>query len=115
MKRLLGFAIMVTFLCVPAFAAKNSQTVKLPASVTVGSIQVPAGDCKVTWTGSGTSAQVTLSENGKTLVTVPAKVVEQKHNLNGVTTQVEGSTEVLQTINLSNVSLVLGNQPGAGQ
>jgi hypothetical protein len=115
MKRFFGFAMILAFLSVPVFAANNSQTVKIPAAVKVGSTQIPAGDCKVTWTSSGSNVQVSLIEKGKTLVTVPAKIVEQKHNLNGITTNTEGGAEVLVTINLSNISLVLGSEPVSGQ
>lgn len=107
MKRLFGFLFVCTLVAVPALAAKNSQTVTLPAAVQVGSTVLPAGDYKVTWTGSANSAQVTLAKKGVTPVTVPAKVVEQKNNHSGVSTSTEGGKEVLQTILLNNVSLVL--------
>jgi hypothetical protein len=107
--------MLLALLSVPAFAAKNSQTVNLAAAVTVGSTQIPAGDCKVTWTGTGADAQVSLLRDGKTLVTVPAKVVDQKHDNNGVTTNTQGGANVLVTINLAKVSLVLGSEPVSGQ
>jgi hypothetical protein len=49
------------------------------------------------------------------LVTVPAKVVDQKHDNNGVTTNTQGGANVLVTINLAKVSLVLGSEPVSGQ
>ena len=115
MKRFFGFAMLLALLSVPAFAAKNSQTVNLAEAVTIGSTQIPAGDCKVTWTGTGADAQVSLLRDGKTLVTVPAKVVDQKHDNNGVTTNTQGGANVLVTINLAKVSLVLGSEPVSGQ
>lgn len=115
MKRFFGFAMLVAMLCVPAFAAKNSQTVNLPETVKVGSTQIPAGDYKVTWTGSASDTQVSLARNGKTVITVPAKLVAEKHNFNGVTTRTTASGEILQTIDLGNVSLVLGSEPVSGQ
>jgi hypothetical protein len=115
MKRFFGFAMIVALLSVPAFAAKNSQTVKLATIVTVGSTQIPAGDCKVTWTVSGSSAQVTLAENGKILVTVPAKVVDQRNDSISVATNSTNGSNVLMTINLDKVSLVLGSGPVSGQ
>jgi len=42
-------------------------------------------------------------------------VIEQKNNLKGVTTNTTGGVEVLLTINLDNVSLVLGSEPVSGQ
>jgi hypothetical protein len=107
MKRIFGFALVCTILSIPALAATNSQTVNLPSAVQVGQTQLPAGDYKVTWTGTGDSAQVTLAKKGVQPVTVPAKVVGQKHDHTGVTTNSNGDKEVLQVILLSNVSLVL--------
>ena len=107
MKRLFGFVFVCTLLAVPAFAATKSQTVQLPTAVQVGSTVLPAGDYKVTWTGTGTSAQVTLAAKGLATVTVPAKVVEQQNNHSGISTSTQGGKEVLQTILLSNVNLVL--------
>jgi len=115
MKRFFGFALLLVLFSVPAFAARNSQTVNLSENVKVGSTQIPAGTYKVTWTGSGSDAQVTLAQGGKTFVTVPAKVVEEKHNLSGFTVNTRDGVGVLETIELNNVSLVLEGSPTSGQ
>ena len=107
MKQIFGFVLACAILSMPALAASNAQTVNLPSAVQVGSSQLPAGDYKVTWTGSGDSAQVTLAKKGVQPVTAPAKVVEQKHDHTGVTTKSNGDKVVLQVILLSKVSLVL--------
>jgi hypothetical protein len=114
MKRFFGFALILALFSIPALASK-SETVTLPGTVKVGSTQLPAGDYKASWTGTGSSVQVTLTRNGKTVVTVPAKLVEEKHNLNGVTTNTQGGVDFLQTIQLNHVSLVLENAPTTGQ
>jgi hypothetical protein len=107
MKRIFGFVLACTLLSIPALAASNSQTVNLPSAVQVGSTQLPAGDYKVTWTGTSDSAQVTFTKKGVPPVTVPAKVVKQKHDHTGVTTNTNGDKDVLQVILLDSVSLVL--------
>ena len=106
MKRFLGFIFVCTLLAVPAFAAKNSQTVTIPDAVQVGSTVLPAGDYKVSWIASGATAQVTLAKKGITPVTVSAQVVEQKNSHSGVSINTEGGKGVLKTILLSNVNLV---------
>jgi hypothetical protein len=114
MKRLLGYALVLALATAPAFAAKNSQSVTLADSVKVGSTEIPAGDVKVTWTGSGDSVQVTLAENGKT-VTIPAKLVEEKHSHRGyVVSRTNGSAQ-LESIQLSNVSLQFETPSASGQ
>ncbi len=107
MKRLFEFALVCTLLTVPALAANKSQTVTVPVAVHVGSTVLPAGDYKVTWTATGSSAKVTLASKGVISVTVPAKVVEQKNGHPGVSTSTQGGQQVLETILLNNVNLVL--------
>jgi hypothetical protein len=107
MKRYFSYAVLLVLLSVPAFAGSNSQSISIPSAVTVGSVQLPAGDYKVNWTGAGPDVQVTLTRNGKSVVTTSAKVVAERNTYIGVGTQAQGSVNVLQTIQLSNVSLVL--------
>lgn len=115
MKRLFGYALMLTLTAAPAFAAKNSQSLNFSEAVKVGSTQIPAGDCKVTWTGTGDNIQVTLTENGKSIATFPAKLVEEKHNHKGYVVSRASGTDQLQTIQLSDVSLQLVGATASGQ
>jgi len=114
MKRFFGIAMIAALLSAPAFAA-NSQTVNIPGTVSVGSTQLPAGDYKVSWTGSGPNVQVTFTQDKKTIATVQANAVEQKNDRKGVTTNTQGGVSVLQSIQLSSVSLVLQAAASSGQ
>jgi hypothetical protein len=107
MKRFIGFAIVCTLLSVSALAASNSQTIKFADAVQVGSTVLPAGDYKVSWTGTGASAKVTLEKKGIPSVTVPATVVEQKNNHTGISTDSQSGKAVLKSIILKNASLNL--------
>jgi hypothetical protein len=115
MKRFLTYAMVAALVSVPAFAAKNSQSITLPETVKVGSAQLAAGDCKVSWTGTGDSVQVTFEQRGKAPVTVAAKLITEKHNNNGVLTNSQGGVDLLESIQLSNVSLVLQPSQVSGQ
>lgn len=114
MKRVFGYALVLALAAAPAFAAKNSQSVTLADAVKVGSTQIPAGDVKVTWTGTGDNVQVTLVENGKT-VTVPAKLVQEKHDHKGYVVNRASGAEQLESIQLSNVSLQFESPTASGQ
>lgn len=114
MKRLFGYALLLALAAAPALAAKNSQSVSFAQSVKVGSTEIPAGDVKVTWTGSGDSVQVTLAVNGKT-ITVPAKLVAEKHDHKGYVVSRANGADQLQTIQFSNVSLQLEGPSASGQ
>jgi len=114
MKRFLGYAAMLALLSVPAFAAKNSENITLSSPVTVGTTQLPAASYKVTWTGTGTNTQVTLA-HGKSVFTLPAKVVEQKNGQSSVLTQTKDGANILEGINLSKVSVTFTSAPSSGQ
>jgi hypothetical protein len=114
MKRLFGYALVLALAAAPAFAAKNSQSVTLAQSVKVGSTEIPAGDVKVSWTGTGDSVQVTLAENGKT-VTIPAKLIQEKNSHKGYTVSRTSGSDQLEAIQLSNISLQLENPTASGR
>ncbi|HKF47631.1 MAG TPA: hypothetical protein VKB38_09770 [Terracidiphilus sp.] len=118
MKRFFGFAVMLALLSGPAFAAKNSQTVQLPETVSVAGTQLPAGEYKVSWTGTGSNVQVTLKQtdtrNGAT-ANFSAKLVQQNHDRAVLTINSEGGVKTLESIDLNHVSLVLSGSPASGQ
>jgi hypothetical protein len=115
MKRFFGFALIVGLLSIPAFAAKNSQSLNLATTVKVGSTSLPAGDYKVTWTGTGSSVQVTIAHKGGATVTVPAKLVDAKNGHVGVITDGANGSATLQTIELDNFNLVLTGATAQGE
>lgn len=114
MKRFLGYAAILALVSAPAFAAKNSENVTFAHAVTVGTTQLPAAQYKVTWTGTGSNVQVTLT-HGKSVVTLPAKLVEQKNGMVSVQTNSKDGATILQGINLSNVTLEFTSGPASGQ
>jgi len=114
MKRSFGFALLLVLFAVPAFAGNKTPTVDIPQNVQVGSTQVPAGEYQLTWTGSGSSVQATLVQDKKTVVTFSAKMVEGKNNP-GVETNTQGGATVLNVINMSKFSLILGGGAQSGQ
>jgi len=115
MKRCFAFALMLALLSVPAFAAKNSQNVSITDPVKVGSTQLPAGDYKVSWTGTGSNVQVTIAEKGKASVTVPAKIVEAKNGHVALLTNTVSGASVLESIQLDNLSIVLTSATASGE
>jgi hypothetical protein len=114
MKRFFGYALLLALITAPAFAAKNSQSLTFSDPVLVGSTKLPAGDCKVTWTGTGNDVQVTLQDNGKT-VTVPARIVQEKNDQVGYLAGKQNGIDQIQSIKLRNFSLVLQGSTTSGQ
>lgn len=54
---------------------KNHHNVVFPETVRIGSAQLAAGEYKMEWNESGSKAEVTFLQRGKTIAQVPAKIV----------------------------------------
>jgi len=114
MKRSFSLALMLALFAAPVFAGNKTPTVVIPVNVQVGSTQLPAGDYKLTWTGSGSNVQATLTQNEKAVITFSAKMVEGK-NQPSVETDTQGATAILDVIRTDNFSLILEGTPQSGQ
>lgn len=118
MKRTFAFAIVLAIISVPAFAASHSQSVTMPETVAVAGTQLPAGQYKVTWTGSGSSVHVTLRQQGvhtPATATTQARLVNQNNGYAAVTTDTKAGVNTLEQIQLDHVDLVLSSGPSSGQ
>ena len=117
MKRFASLILLSTLIAVAAFAADSgSGKIRLDSAVKVGTTELPAGDYKVTWTGSGSNTEVTLTQ-GKTKVTTPAQLVEVRRNTDAISTRSENGSRVLTEIQFQKQTLVLQNSQSqmAGQ
>jgi hypothetical protein len=105
---------MLALVSAPAFAAKNSESITIKQPVTVGTTQLPAAEYKVTWNEIGSNAQVTLT-HGKSVVTLPAKVVEQKNSVQTLLTDKKDGAIILMGLDLSKVTVEFTSSPNSGQ
>ena len=107
MKRIASLMILLTMISAAAFAADSgSGKIRLDSAVKVGSTELPAGDYKVTWSGSGDNTQVTLTQ-GKTKATATAQLVEVRRNTDAISTKNENGSRVLTEIQFRDKTLVL--------
>lgn len=116
MKRSFGIALLLVLFALPSFAANKSRVVTFSGTVQVGSTQLPAGDYKVSWTGTGNDIQITIAAKGVQPVTVKAQLVNEKHDYTGVSTTKVNGNQVLDAIlfpdlslNIQNASTITGN------
>jgi hypothetical protein len=107
MQRIIGFALAILALSLPAFAAKNSATITLASPATVGSTKLAAGDYNVSWTGADANVQVTIAQNGKKVVTVPAKLVSAKNGYSSIDTSTVNGVTTVKAIMLDKITLEL--------
>ena len=110
MKKLSILMTLLTMMSMAAFAASNTGNIHLDSTVKVGATELPAGDYKVSWTGSGDNAQVTLKQ-GKTTTTTSARVVETRRSTDAVGTKTENGARVLTEIQFRDTTLVLNQEP----
>jgi hypothetical protein len=95
-----------------AFAAEGgSGKIRPDSAVKVGTAELPGGGYKVTWTGSGSSTEVTLTQ-GKAKVTLPAPVVQARRASDAVSARCEIDSRVLTDVQLQKETLVLESAPG---
>ena len=106
MKRLVSLVLLSLFFSLPVLAAGHSQDVTLSSTVQFGSSTLPAGDYKLTWTGSGDSAQVTLEKRGVPPATVSAQVVQEKHKDVSLSIQDKNGKPTITSIALRDIRLV---------
>jgi len=62
---------LILLLPVGALARDKSHSVEIPYAVQVGGARITAGNYKVAWQGTGPAVDVSFSQYGKTVATVP--------------------------------------------
>ena len=55
---------------------KMKATIRIEQTVHIGSTELAPGEYKLTWTESGSNAEVTFSQGKKVIATVPARVAQ---------------------------------------
>lgn len=118
-RRFIGFAGAMLLVAIGAFAANATKgTLHLYETVSVQGKQLPPGNYKVEWNGTGANVQVSILNGKDTVATVPAKVVSTntKNNTDGYSAakQSDGSND-LTTIFFhgTNFELQVGQESGA--
>lgn len=96
----------------PLAAAKNSQSFVLWVDVRVGDVQIPQGQYDITWTDpSGSKVQLTLTASGKKPITIPARLISERHAKTGVTTFEENGVTYLQDFHTTDETFIIPGTP----
>ena len=106
MKSSMKVLVLVALLVSPLFASRNTQSITIAQTVSVGSTQIAAGDYRVSWEGAGPAVKVTLSASGKSPIVLDAQLKAEKNNAGGVLVATENGARVLQEIHLGSNTLV---------
>ena len=84
---------------------KMKAKFQIDQTVHVGSTQLVPGAYKMTWTESGSNAEVTFSQGKKVIATVPAHVTQVRSRFHGPAIHTNSSTSTLIGVELPEVSL----------
>jgi hypothetical protein len=105
-KAILAIILMMVPVALLA-AQKNSGSVTFSETVTVNGTQIPPGDYRVEWKGTGPSVEVTILKAGKVLVSSPATLVTGKNALGDgfETRDGENNSHILNAIDWASLSL----------
>ena len=108
-----GVGLLALAFTFTAYAAQKPKTVDFGQAVRVGSTNLPAGPVKVSWTGTGSDAQLTLAAKGQSPITVPAQITDAKSTETAIGTIRVNGVDYLQEVDLNNLTIVVRNAPTA--
>jgi len=84
---------------------KMKANIQFDHAVHVGSTQLAPGEYKMTWTESGSNAEVTFSRGNKVIATVPAQVTQVRSGYQGPVLHTDSVSNTLTEVELPKVSL----------
>ncbi len=92
--------VALVLLSVSAWASdKMKANIQIDETVHVGSTQLAPGAYKMTWTESGSNAEVTFSQGKKVIATVPAHVTQVRSGFRSPAIHTDSSTSTLMEWN----------------
>ena len=103
-----------------ASSAKDTHktSITIPETAQVGSSRLKAGDYKLQWEGNGPDVNVAFVQNGRTVATVPAKLVDKKDvPADAVVFKAgDGNTRTINEIDLAKQkqALIIGSSTSSG-
>jgi len=88
---------------------KMKANIQIYQTVYVGSTQLAPGEYKMTWTESGSNAEVTFSQGKKVIATVPARVTQVRSGYDGPALHTHGASNTLTAVELPKLSFSFTN------
>ena len=102
--------VAVALLSISALASdKMKASIQIQDAVHVGSTLLAPGQYRMTWTESGTSAEVTFLQGKKVIATVPAQVSQARSGYDGPVLHTDTVANTLTAVALPKMSFVFSN------
>jgi hypothetical protein len=108
-KLALGTAVLMLFSVIGWASDKTKANVQIYQTVHVGSTQLVPGEYKITWTESGSNAEVTFSQGKKVIATVPAQITQEHSGYNSPALHTDTVSNTLTGVALPKVSFYFVN------
>lgn len=111
--------VMLATIALICFSVSGWASDKMKADLTiyepvhVGSSQLAPGDYKMTWTDSGSNAEVTFSQGKKVIATVPAQVTQARSGYDGPALHIDSVSGALTRVELPKLSFSFSSGNGA--
>jgi hypothetical protein len=106
--------VVLVLLSVSAWAGdKMKANIQIDQTLHVGSTQLAPGAYKMTWTESGSNAEVTFSQGKNVIATVPAHVTHERSGYDSPAVHTDISTSTLIGVELPEVSLSFTSENAA--
>ena len=102
--------VALVLLSVSAWASdKMKANIQIYDAVHVGSTQLAPGAYKMTWTETGTNAEVTFSQGNKVIAAVPAQVTQVRSGYDGPVIRTDSVAKTLTAVDLPKTSFSFSN------
>jgi hypothetical protein len=106
--------VVLVLLSVSGWASdKMKANLQIYQTVHVGSTQLAPGEYRMTWTGSGSTAEVTFSQGKKVIATVPAQVTQVRSGYDKPALDTDSTSNTLNGVELPKVSFSFASDNAA--
>ncbi len=93
--------VVLVLLSVSAWASdKMKANIHINQTLHVGSTQLDPGDYKMTWTESGSNAEVTFSQGKNVIATVPAQATQERSGFRSPALRINSVSNTLVGVDL---------------
>ena len=89
---------------------KMSANIQIYETVHIGSTQLAPGEYRMTWTQSGSNAQVSFSQGKKVILTVAAQATEERSGYGSPALHTNSVSNTLIGVDLPKVSFSFGTE-----
>jgi hypothetical protein len=89
---------------------KMRANIQIYQTVHIGSTELAPGEYKMTWTQTGSNAEVTISQDKRVIATLPARVAQVRSGYRSPVLHTDSVSNTLTGVDLPKVSISFGSE-----